>query len=421
MRYLVVTLGSAGDLHPFVAVARALAAAGHEVEVMSNGPYEEAVRREGLAFSALCSARDHGRTAEHPDLWHPMRGFGVLWRHLAVPAIEPVRARVSACLREDPSLRVLASPLAVGARIARAQQPFGLCSLYTAPANLRSTRDPMYLGAWRVPSWVPQFARRQLWRLLDWRKLEPMARPAVDGACRAAGLPAPVGSLFGDWIHSPDGGVTLFPETFCGLQRDWPQNLHSGDFPIFRSRGDDHLAAPIQRFLETGPAPAVIFPGSAAGAHGKGLLHDALVACRALGLRAIALGAAAMDIANEPPEDPEFVLRHGHAALDLLLPRASVFVHHGGIGSCAQGLRAQVPQLIRPFAYDQFDNAARIEADGGGRFIPPGAGSRAAFLQALEELAFGSSAIRRHAAQGDVDGLCAVLRAVSAWEATRLA
>ena len=417
MKYLVVTLGSAGDLHPFLAVARALAVEGHEVEVMSNEPYGDAVRREGLAFSALCSARDHRRTAEHPDLWHPMRGFGVLWRHLAVPAIEPVRARVSALLREDGSLRVLASPLAVGARIVRTQRVFGLCSLYTAPANLRSTGDPMYLGAWRVPPWVPHLARRQLWRLLDWRKLEPMGRPAIDAACRSAGLPSPAGSLFGDWIHSPDGGVTLFPESFCAPHPDWPAKLRSGDFPIFRASGDDRLAAPIQQFIEAGPAPAVIFPGSAAGAHGKALLHDALVACRALGLRAIALGPAAMDASAEPPEDDEFVLRYRHAALELLLPRASVFVHHGGIGSCAQGLRAQVPQLIRPFAYDQFDNAARIEADGGGRFIPPGTKSRTAFLQALEELAFGSSAIRQHASSADADGMRKVKGALAAWNA----
>jgi rhamnosyltransferase subunit B len=42
-------------------------------------------------------------------------------------------------------------------------------------------------------------------------------------------------------------------------------------------------------------------------------------------------------------------------------------VHHGGIGTCAQALRAGVPQLVWPQAYDQFDNALRIEALGAGR------------------------------------------------------
>ncbi len=39
--------------------------------------------------------------------------------------------------------------------------------------------------------------------------------------------------------------------------------------------------------------------------------------------------------------------------------RISAFVHHGGIGTMSQALRAGVPQLIRPMAHDQFDNANR--------------------------------------------------------------
>jgi len=44
-------------------------------------------------------------------------------------------------------------------------------------------------------------------------------------------------------------------------------------------------------------------------------------------------------------------------------------VHHGGIGTCAQGLRAGIPQLITPVFFDQPDNAARLEALGVGRRI----------------------------------------------------
>ena len=417
MRYLVVTLGSAGDLHPFLGVARGLAERGHDVEVMSNAPYEDAVRAEGLAFSPLCSERDHRRTSEHPDLWDPMRGFGVLWRHLAVPAIEPVWTRVTSLAAESPQVRVLASPLAVGARIARAQGAFALGSLYTAPANLRSTGDPMFIGGWRVPPWVPRAARAVLWSMLDWRKLEPMARPAIDGACDAAGVARPVGSLFGSWIHSPDGGVTLFPESFCSLQPEWPRGLVAGDFPLFRARGDDGLPSSLEAFLAAGPQPVVVFPGSASGEHGRKLMRDVLVACRALGLRAVALGPAAGEVA--PGEDPEWVHRCAHAPLGLLLPRCAVFVHHGGIGSCAQGMVARVPQVIRPFAYDQFDNAARVDADGGGRFVPAGSAARAEFLHALDDLANGGGALRSHVRPGGPNGIEAALNAIEAWERSK--
>jgi rhamnosyltransferase subunit B len=433
VRYLVVTLGSAGDLHPLLALARSLQLRGHDVEVMSNAPYERAVRAEGLAFTPLCSMRDHERTATHPDLWHPMRGFGVLWRHLAVPAIEPVRARIvtlaaeaaRAGEREGP-LTVLASPLSVGARIAREQLSFPLCSVYTAPANLRSVADPMFLGSWRVPSWLPPPVRHALWWGLDRWKLEPMARPALTAVRQQLGLASQPPSTFGDWIHSPDGGVTLFPSWFCERQPGWPAGLEIGDFPFFQASGDVGLDASLQAFLDAGPRPAVIFPGSAPGDLGRGLLRESLTACRALGLRAVALGpAAALEKPEEhAKEDREFVLRCAHAPLSELLPRASVFIHHGGIGSCAQGLRSRVPQLIRPFAFDQFDNAARIDQDGAGRFIPNGRQSRGPFLVALEELTGGGAGampdrVAENRRMGRPGGIAAAMSALDRWEARR--
>jgi len=37
-------------------------------------------------------------------------------------------------------------------------------------------------------------------------------------------------------------------------------------------------------------------------------------------------------------------------------------LHHGGIGTTAQALRAGIPQIVMPKAFDQPDNAMRIAA-----------------------------------------------------------
>lgn len=47
-----------------------------------------------------------------------------------------------------------------------------------------------------------------------------------------------------------------------------------------------------------------------------------------------------------------------------LLPRVAAVVHHGGIGTTADAFRAGTPQLIVPFAYDQFDNGLRAKRLG---------------------------------------------------------
>jgi UDP:flavonoid glycosyltransferase YjiC (YdhE family) len=60
------------------------------------------------------------------------------------------------------------------------------------------------------------------------------------------------------------------------------------------------------------------------------------------------------------------MVRVGYAPFGALFPRAAAVVHHGGIGTTAQTLRAGVPALVLAFAHDQFDNAARVERLGVG-------------------------------------------------------
>ncbi|MFC7652541.1 glycosyltransferase [Pseudoduganella danionis] len=52
------------------------------------------------------------------------------------------------------------------------------------------------------------------------------------------------------------------------------------------------------------------------------------------------------------------------APFHALLPRVAAIVHHGGIGTTAEALRCATPQLIVPFAYDQFDNGLRARQLG---------------------------------------------------------
>ena len=59
-----------------------------------------------------------------------------------------------------------------------------------------------------------------------------------------------------------------------------------------------------------------------------------------------------------------------YAPFDVLLPRVALLVHHGGIGTTAEALRAGVPQLVLPFAFDQFDNGRRVQQMGAGSVLP---------------------------------------------------
>jgi rhamnosyltransferase subunit B len=67
---------------------------------------------------------------------------------------------------------------------------------------------------------------------------------------------------------------------------------------------------------------------------------------------------------------PDGVAAFEYAPYSEVLPRACVIVHHGGVGTTGQALRAGRPVLIVPHAHDQFDNAVRVARLGRGRVLP---------------------------------------------------
>jgi UDP:flavonoid glycosyltransferase YjiC (YdhE family) len=69
-----------------------------------------------------------------------------------------------------------------------------------------------------------------------------------------------------------------------------------------------------------------------------------------------------------------------------VLPRCAAIVHHGGIGTCAQGLAAGIPQLVMPMGFDQPDNATRLARLGVAGWVTPGKFTGKRVAVALEKL-----------------------------------
>jgi len=72
-----------------------------------------------------------------------------------------------------------------------------------------------------------------------------------------------------------------------------------------------------------------------------------------------------------PARLPAGVRHFSFVPFSQLLPRAAALVHHGGVGSCAQGLATGLPQLLMPMAFDQFDNAERLRRLGVASMVRP--------------------------------------------------
>ena len=364
MKLMLPTLGSAGDIHPFLAIGRAMQARGHEVEVMTNPVFANMVAQAGLAIYPVGVQQHYIDAFNSRKLWHPIDGLGVLWRRMARHAIEPVYRRIAQQVA-SPAARacvVMAPPLMFGARLANEKLKVPLLTAYSAATMLRSCQNPLTMAHWRVPSWVPMPVRAAAWLALDRFKLEPMVAADIGRVRQSLDLPVLNASVFGHWMHSPTAGVTLFPDWFAPAPRDWPQQITQAGFPIYDGDGAAGLNSELSQFLDDGDAPIVFTAGSAMG-HGHAFFRAAVLSCTALRRRGVLLTS---NVAQLPADLPPTVHHSAYAPFGLLLPRALALVHHGGIGTCAQALRAGLPQLVTPMGFDQFDNAMRLELLGVG-------------------------------------------------------
>jgi len=358
VQFTLATIGSAGDLFPFLWIGRALQARGHRVEFL--GPEQHA------PYAAAAGLHFHGLPADpavldHPDLWHATRGLAVVWQATR-PAMAQLPALVNALGTEQQHV-LLAHPLALPeADLCRAAQPsLKVAAAFLAPSNLPTVHDPLLLGPWPVPRWVPHGARRWLWRALAARFIDPVALPGLNAARAAQGL-APIRNLIDYLLQVPDLSLALFPDWFAMPQPDWPQPLHQAGFPLYDAGPDAAPNAQLRAFLDTGPAPVVFTPGTG-NRQAKAYFDAAAQAVAALGLRAIFLTPHREQV---PGALPSSICWQDYVSLTPLLPQVAALVHHGGIGTTAEALRAGTPQLVVPLAHDQFDNAARVMALGAG-------------------------------------------------------
>ncbi|MCV2358767.1 glycosyltransferase [Paucibacter sp. TC2R-5] len=395
--YLVITVGTTGDIHPMMSLAKGLQALGRQVTFITHSFHAPLLRQAGIPCMGLGSDEEYLRLLNNPDIWDAKKSFGALLSSGYREGLAQLLDLLRSLPPQTPKVVISHPFLVPGAAMAR---ELGLVdsvvAAYLAPSNLKTCFDPLTIGPTSVPTWVPMAWRRALWRHIEKGWIDPVALAQVNGLRRPLGL-TPVRSFLGHIAAAPDLSLTLFPSWFAPRQPDWPQALIEGDFQLFEAGPAKELDEELSAWLAAGERPLVFTPGTG-NLHAEKFFACALAATQKLGARAIFLSKERAQI---PAHLPDSVRWQAYVPLATLLPRARALIHHGGIGTTAEALRCGTPQLLTPFAWDQFDNAARVAALGVGRVIPAKrltAAKLAGALAALSTLS-GSASVQARCAQ----------------------
>jgi rhamnosyltransferase subunit B len=361
LRVVLATVGSLGDLHPYIAVALALRARGAQPVIASVPEYAADVEREGLEFAPVgpgfAPFGDYQKLVE--KVFDVRRGTGFIVREIVMPNLAEAYADLDKAV--DGADLLVSHPLTVTAPLIAEKRGLRWAATVLAPMNLMSTQDPpLIAGAeWlRHLGRLPYSAVFNVLRWVMWRWEAPLRNFR-----RSLGLPPKPGLAFLEGQFSPHLNLGLFDPVLAAPQPDWPRNLRVTGAPLHDGVLDDRRE--LDAFLEAGDPPLVFALGSSAVWIAGDFWQHAVAAARALGRRAILIVGPAQ--LGELGAD---VRAFAYLPYSVVFPRAAAVIHQAGIGTLSQAMRSGRPQLIVPFAFDQPDNARRAAELGVARVLP---------------------------------------------------
>lgn len=390
MRKIVLaTIGSLGDLYPFIAIALALQGRGFEPVLAV--PHDQiaiaqAAGIEGRAVlpsfetitTQLAMTREQVVERLLRDQHFLLERFLLGWLRPSCEALDEITA--GACA-------LVGSPFLFAAPIVATKRGIPLISAQLQPMALFSARQPPRTPDFRFFRHAPVGPVGLGWNHFLYGLARAQFRlrygAQVNAVRRHHGLKRSRAAI----LLEPGGKVDL---TLCcwsplmgPLPRDAPPDARIIGFPMFdrEDGGAPSLDPELDRFLAAGPAPLVFTLGSFAVAAPGAFYPAATAAAAALGRRAIMLTGDAV----LPAPSPDMIVRR-YVPHSLLFPKAAAIIHHGGIGTTAQALRAGKPQLVVPHMGDQHDNAARLAQIGVAATLAAPAFAGGAAIPALSRL-----------------------------------
>lgn len=365
--FVLLTIGSRGDVQPYIALGKELLKEGHNVTIATHSEFEGWIRKHGLKFKVIA-----GNPAELMSLMVSHGSVSVGFIKEAASKfrgwiLELLHTSWEACQGCD---IIIESPSAMcGIHIAEA-----LGVPYMRAFTMPWTKTKAYPHAFIVPDqkrggsynylthvmfetvlWKGISSQVNKWRVneLDLPKtnLLRMQQYKVPFLYNVSPSVLPPAVDFPDWVS-----VTGY----------WFLDEGSAD--------DYNPPKELVEFLdcakEDGKRVVYIGFGSIVVQDAKAMTRAVVDAVLDADVRCI-LNKGWSDRLSKQEDIPEVELppeiyNSGSIPHDWLFPRIDAAVHHGGSGTTGACLRAGLPIVIKPFFGDQFFYAMRIEDSGLG-------------------------------------------------------
>lgn len=360
----IVTTGSRGDVQPFIALALGLMRKGHDVTLVAPENFKDFVAGFGVRFLPITG--DSEMTINSPEALQLLKGgnvFKFIYHLIKISertAPQANRDILQACERFD-QLIVSVLPLPIVYSIAeKYHKPCAVVFLSLSPIPTREF--PYQALDVRIPSWLNKLSYRLI------RVAYRMSSRQINDFRKEIGLPA--ANMLKTFERSKMLAILAESRELVKQPADWPPTAHVSGFfylpPSARAAHSwDHTPEGLEQWLAAGEPPVYIGFGSIPIPN-PAQFYAALQGVLANKRVVLSRGWSVLD--HLPAHPNLFVSKYFDH--DKLLPRCSVAVIHGGIGTIGAVLKSGIPIIVVSILADQPINGKLIERRKLGFHLP---------------------------------------------------
>lgn len=355
MNIYIVTLGTRGDVQPYLALGKGLKAKGHNVTVSTSSSFEPFITAHGLQYGYMNnSIIELINTADGRELIENAGGF-FSWLKLFMrmfhiaKTMQPKFLKESwACVQETKPDLIIFHPKAYwGPNFADILNIPCILAL-PLPIHVPTKEYPcVVFPTWKLGGWYNVMTHHFLLSVSGF-----FQRKYIKRWLKENNLP-PIPKKLNILHNSRGEHITVlnaYSSHVMTRPSDWDEKVIITGYWFLDELDTFQPPDELLAFLNAGEPPVYVGFGSMAGKKPERVTRIVIEALQRANVRGIiASGWGGLN----PQDLPDTIFKIEHAPHDWLFPRVSAVVHHGGAGTTAAGLRAGKPTVICPFIVDQ--------------------------------------------------------------------
>lgn len=378
-KLVFVAFGSLGDIYPLLAVAERMKDT-HDLVFLANEYFATHVIQRGIEFVSIGKESDQLSAKEREDSSGETRTGRIhRFENVIGKSIEPATLYLQELINQGVRPLVITHGNLSPASIACEKFRIPMIITYYATSQIpHNIEDQMMCQAFLGKNmWLERRINVPLQKLKQ--KFNFEIRRELNVYRQKYKLPLIPGALErlqswfipGKKLAQPGLKITshiaLLPDWFCDpIDQMFPYIQFMG-FPFINELSAENKE--LDEFVRQNPQFIVFTPGTAVE-DVEAFCSQIIPICRKLGSPGIFASKHGREIFEKMPKADDVPLFYlEHANFESLLPNARCLIHHGGIGTVAQAVRAGIPQIIRPRMYDQPANALRVMRCGLGGMV----------------------------------------------------